>query len=90
MSRGPRFHVGFFDHRTHFAAGLGIAAPVGWLYFAPFCKLFAAPFGLATLGYAAWSVVWLILIIPCGTVTISLLYMAVTGRDSVRLWEGSD
>jgi len=70
--------------------GLGIAAPVGWLYFAPFCKLFAAPFGFATLGYAAWSVVWLILIIPCGTVTISLLYMAFTGRDSVRIWEGSD
>src|SRR5262245_14573228 len=66
------------------------AAPVGWLYFGPFCKHFAAPFGLATLGYAAWSLVWLILIIPCGTVTISLLYMAFTGRGSVRLWEGSD
>ena len=49
---------------------LGIAAPVGWLYFAPFCKLFAVPFGLATLGYAVWTVVWLILIIPCGTITI--------------------
>jgi len=24
---------------------LGIAAPVGWLYFAPFHKVFAAPFG---------------------------------------------
>jgi hypothetical protein len=69
---------------------LGIAAPVGWLYFAPFCKLFVVPFGLATLGYAVWSVVWLILIIPCGTITISLLYMAFTGRDSVRLWEGPD
>ena len=69
---------------------LGIAAPVGWLYFAPFHELFAAPFGLATVGYAVWSVVWLILIIPCGTVTISLLYMAFTGRDSVRLWEDSD
>jgi hypothetical protein len=47
--------------------GLGIAAPAGWLYFAPFYQLFAAPFGLATLGYAAWSVVWLILIIPCAS-----------------------
>jgi hypothetical protein len=69
---------------------LGIAAPVGWLCFAPFCKLFVVPFGLATLGYAVCSVVWLILIIPCGTITISLLYMAFTGRDSVRLWEGPD
>jgi hypothetical protein len=68
---------------------LSIAAPVGWLYFAPFHKLFATPFGLATLGYAIWTVVWLILIIPCGTVSISLLYMAITGRDSVRLWGGS-
>ena len=69
---------------------LGIAAPVGWLYFAPFHKLVATPLGLATLGYAAWTVVWLILIIPCGTVTLSLLYMAFTGRDSVRLWEDPD
>lgn len=69
---------------------LGIAAPVGWLYFAPFHKLFAAPFGLATLGYAVWTVVWLLLIFPCGTITISLLYTALTGRDSVWFWEDPD
>lgn len=66
---------------------IGIAVPVGWFYFAPFGKLFAIQFGLATLGYAAWSLVWLLLLFPLGSITISLLYMAVTGRDAVHLWD---
>ena len=66
---------------------IGIAVPVGWLYFAPFGKLFAASFGLATLGYLAWAVVWLLLLFPLGPITISLLYMAFTGRDSVHFWD---
>lgn len=66
---------------------IGIVVPVAWLYFAPFGKLFAGPFGLATLGYAAWSVAWLILLLPLGSITISLFYMAITGRDAVHFWD---
>ena len=66
---------------------VGVAVPVGWIYLAPFHKLFAAPFGLATLGYVAWAVVWLLLLFPLGSITISLLYMAFTGRDAVHFWD---
>jgi hypothetical protein len=58
-----------------------------WWYFAPdYSSFFSTPLGQLTLANIVWHVVWLLLLVPCAFGSISLLYEAVTGRDSVWLW----
>lgn len=59
----------------------------GWWYFAPdYSNLFSTPFGQLTLGYIAHGIGWLVGLLPILYATVSWVYEACTGRDSVWFW----
>jgi hypothetical protein len=66
---------------------LGPALFCGWWLFAPdYSAFLSTPLGQLTLADIAWKVGWILLIVPLLYSTISWLYEAWTGRDSVWLW----
>jgi hypothetical protein len=73
------------DRLMKVALGPGLLC--GWWYFAPnYSTFFSTPLGHLTVGDIAWHVGWLLLLVPLLYATISWLYEAWTGRDSVWLW----
>jgi len=64
-------------------------APVvlgAWWFFAPDFSVFSTPLGQLSLAELAWPIGYLIGLLPLLYLTISWLYEAITGRDSVWLW----
>jgi hypothetical protein len=70
-----------------FKAALGPTLLSVWWYYAPdYSKFFATPLGMLTIGGIGYHLFWVLLLLWCVYRTISWLYEACTGRDSVWLW----
>jgi len=70
-----------------FKAVLGPILLSAWWHFAPdYSKFFSTTLGRLTLGDIAYHLLWMLLLLLCIYHTISWLYEACTGRDSVWLW----
>jgi hypothetical protein len=66
---------------------LGPALGCAWWNFAPdYRTFFSTPIGQLTLSDIAVALGWLLLLLPLFYATISWLYEAWTGRDSVWFW----
>jgi hypothetical protein len=58
----------------------------GWWYFSPnYSELLSTPLGKLTLGEILWHA-GLLCLVPLVRATVSWLYEAWTGRDSVWFW----
>jgi hypothetical protein len=76
-----------FPSERLFKAVLGPALLSAWWYFAPdYSKFFSTSLGKLTLGDIGYHLLWMLLFLLCIYHTISWLYEACTGRDSVWLW----
>ena len=70
-----------------FKAVLGPALLSAWWYFAPdYSKFLSTPVSTLTLDNIGYHVLWVLLLLLCVYHTISWLYEAYSGRDSVWLW----
>ncbi len=70
-----------------FKAVLGPALMFVWWYFAPdYSRFISMPLGQLTLDGIGAHLFWLMLLLLCIYRTISWLYEAFTGHDSVWLW----
>jgi len=70
-----------------FKAVLGPALLSAWWYYAPdYSKFFSTSLGKLTLGDIGYHLSWILLLLLCIYHTISWLYEACTGRDSIWLW----
>jgi hypothetical protein len=68
-------------------AALGPALFCGWWYFAPdYSEFLSTALGRLSVAEIALNIGYFLLLIPWGYATISWIYEALTGRDSVWFW----
>lgn len=83
--------VEYTNQERAVCSGMGVGAPIAWfcawLYSRPdFSHLLTTPLGRLTMMELLKPVLWFLLLLSCAYFAISLLYQAITARDSVWLW----